>query len=365
MTKIVSFSDFSVFKKAKQKRNLLDLTLELTARCNNDCNHCYNNLPKDDSCAIKKELTTKETKGIIDQAFDLGALRVLLTGGEVLLRDDFFDLYKYIKKKGFLVSVFTNATLISEAHIKLFKKYPPRNLEVTVYGLSNKEYATVTKTNNFSMFKSGIDKLLSESIPVTLKSMIFKSNISSLEETTEFCTNVSHTDFRYDPFLTLRTDRNQKRNQKIINERLSIDEIIKLEKQDPARLEAVKNKRLNIDKKEKSLSAPEKLFKCGAGRFSCFISYDGFFRLCRPLVNTKCVYNLRKGTLKEAWEKFVPDVLALTSEKKSYRDNCGICKIRDLCMWCPASADLETGELDGHVNYFCVLAKQRYGICIE
>jgi len=102
----------------------------------------------------------------------MGVLKVLLTGGEVLLRQDFSDIYTHMKKKGFLVSVFTNASLISQDHISLFKKYPPRNLEITVYGTSDSEYAKVTGTRNFAGFKAGIDMLISESIPVTLKAMV-------------------------------------------------------------------------------------------------------------------------------------------------------------------------------------------------
>ncbi|MDA3917430.1 MAG: radical SAM protein [Deltaproteobacteria bacterium] len=365
MAKTLTFSDFHLFKNAKQQRRLLDLTLELTARCNNNCNHCYNNLPQNDLKAKKKELTTSKIKEIIDQAFDLGVLRVLFTGGEALLRDDFFDLYKYTKKKGCLVSVFTNATLISEDHIKLFKKYPPRRLEVTVYGTSKEQYAKVTKTDNFSKFKSGLDRLFSASIPVTLKAMVFQSTLAFLQDITQFSTKISHTNFRYDPFLTLRTDKDPKKNLKIIKERLSVTDIIELEKHDSARLEAVKKRGFNISKEQKQSTSPERLFKCGAGQFGCFISYDGFLRLCGSLVNKKCVYDLKKGSLKYAWEEFIPEVLMMTSKKQSYIENCGICKIRDICMWCPASAELETTKLNEHVQYFCDLAKQRYEFCIQ
>jgi len=162
----------------------------------------------------------------------------------------------------------------------------------------------------------------------------------------------------------LRTDKNPEKNRKIIAERLSPQEIATLEKRDPARLEAVKKMQANAGiNSGNETDRPEKLFRCNAGMFSCFISYDGFFRLCRPLVNKKCIYDLKKGTLKQAWEEFAPEILNLASCEKSYHETCGKCKIRNICMWCPASADLETGHLDAHVKYFCNIAQQRHRNC--
>ena len=67
--------------------------------------------------AREKELTLAEIDRIAGQAVDLGALWCLLTGGEPLLRPDFADIYLLLKKKGLLVSVFTNACLVTEAHV--------------------------------------------------------------------------------------------------------------------------------------------------------------------------------------------------------------------------------------------------------
>lgn len=364
MIEETSISNFPLFKKAIQKRRLVDLTLELTARCNNNCRHCYNNLPEGDEYAIHNELKTDQLVDIIDQAFNLGVLRILLTGGEVLLRKDFFEIYTYIKKKGFLVSVFTNGTLLTNKHIRIFKKYPPWNLEFTVYGGNRKEYAKVARKDNFSQFQTGLYKLIKEKIPFTLKTMVFKSNLSQIQNISDYCKKISREAFRYDPFLTLRTDRKPKKNKGIIQERLSASQIIDLEKSDPIRLKALKN----LDNKSidyiKHYSS-EKLFQCNAGQSSCFISYDGIFRLCRPLVHSDCVYNLKKGCLKEAWETFTPIIKKLTSKDQTYNEKCGNCDIRNLCMWCPASADLETGQLDRHVDYFCQIAKKRHNICIN
>jgi MoaA/NifB/PqqE/SkfB family radical SAM enzyme len=138
LTPPVPIQDFSLWEKLKRKRALISFDLEVTARCTNNCRHCYINLPADDRAAMTAELSVDEIRAIADEAISLGALWCLITGGEPLLRDDFFDLYRALKRKGLLVSVFTNATLINMEHIKLFKNFPPRDIEVTIYGVTKK-----------------------------------------------------------------------------------------------------------------------------------------------------------------------------------------------------------------------------------
>ena len=54
----------------------------------------------------------------------MGALWCLLTGGEPLLREDFAEIYLGLKRLGLLVSVFTNACLVTPEHVELFQKVP-------------------------------------------------------------------------------------------------------------------------------------------------------------------------------------------------------------------------------------------------
>src|SRR5512136_2028929 len=126
-TSKIEIQDFTLWEKKKHSpRPLYSFDLELTARCNNNCTHCYINLPANDREAETQELTLGEIEHIADQAVEMGAVWVLLTGGEPLIRRDFADIYLMLKRKGLLVSVFTNATIIRKEHIELFKKYPPR-----------------------------------------------------------------------------------------------------------------------------------------------------------------------------------------------------------------------------------------------
>ncbi len=356
----VSLPEFSLWEKMKNKRNLVSFDLELTARCNLNCRHCYLNLPAQDKEARQKELSLDEIKKIVDEAVSLGALWCLITGGELLLRKDFFDIYLYLKKKGLLVSVFTNATLITDKHIKLFKEYPPRDIEVTVYGVTKKTYEKVTrKQGSFENFMRGLSLLLENGIKVRFKAMALRSNVRELAQIAKFCRARTKDYFRFDPFLHLRFDRDPKRNKEINSERLSPEEIVTIEEADPQRSEALEKSCDKLINPDYSHINCNHLFHCGTGNGSFTVSYDGLFRLCSSLWHPDCIYDLRKGTLLDAWENFVPKIQDMRSNRDEFLKRCRVCPIINLCIWCPAHSQLETGDLDKPVEYFCDVAHAR------
>ncbi len=356
----IPLPDFSLWKEIENKRVLISFDLEITARCNNNCRHCYIGLPEQDKLAKGREINFKQIKSIIDQAVDQGALWCLLTGGEPLLREDFTDIYLYLKRKGLLVSVFTNATLINDQYIDLFKKYPPRDIEVTVYGVMKETYEKISRVSgSFAAFMRGLDLLLKNKIKVRFKTMALRSNLQELSEISRFCRQRTKDYFRFDPFLHLRFDGDPVRNEEIKSERLSPEEVVAVEKADSERfgaLEANCDKLINDEFKHAQCSH---LFSCGAGNGGFVVSYDGLYRLCSSLVAKDCLYDLKKGTVSEAWNNFVLGVRDMRSENKNFLEECRKCALINLCMWCPAHAHLETGQLDQPIEFFCQIAHAR------
>jgi len=342
------------------KRIPFSFELEVTARCNNNCRHCTINLPAGDRVAQDKELSLEEIKEIVDQAVSMGAIWCLITGGEPLLREDFLSIYLYMKKKGLLVSVFTNVTLMTEEHVRLFQKYPPRDIEVTVYGVTQETFEQVTRrTGSYAAFMRGLALLLESEIKVRLKAMTLRSNLHEMPEIARFCREKTKDYFRLDPFLHLRYDGNQKRNEEIRSERLSPDEIAALERSDPERLEALRNSCGKLIASDSSFADCNHLFHCGAGNDSFSLSYDGLLRLCSSLWHPDCVYDLKRGNLKEAWQSFIPQVRARKSTRREFLEKCLGCPIGNLCMCCPGRAHLEIGAMDAPVDYFCRVAHAR------
>jgi radical SAM protein with 4Fe4S-binding SPASM domain len=284
----------------------------------------------------------------------------LISGGEPLLRDDFPDIYRYLKKKGLLVSVFTNATLVGEEHVVLLRKYPPRDVEVSVYGVTRDTYEAVTrKKGSFDAFMHGLNLLFDSGIKVRLKAMAIRSNVHELPEIARFCRQRSKDYFRFDPFLHLRYDGDKIRNEEIRSERLSPQEIACVERSDPERFQALEKGCDKLIVHDFAHLTCHHLFHCGTGKGSFGISYDGIFRPCSSLYHPECIYDLKKGTLEEAWKNLIPRVRAMESSRPEFLESCHVCPLINLCMWCPARAYLECGKPDAFVQYFCNVAHAR------
>ncbi len=233
--------DFSLWNKIAARRVPLSFDLEITARCNNNCRHCYINLAAGDPDARRKELTGSEIVEIAGQAAGMGALWVLLTGGEPLLRKDFAEIYLALRRKGLLVSIFTNACLVTEDHAALFRRYPPRDIEVTVYGATRETYERVTRVpGSFAAFERGLALLLGSGNKVRLKAMAVRSNFHELPAIAGLCRGHTMDFYRFDPVLHMRLDGDRARNLEIAAERLAPAEIVALEQADAERRQTLR-----------------------------------------------------------------------------------------------------------------------------
>jgi radical SAM protein with 4Fe4S-binding SPASM domain len=215
------------------------------------------------------------------------------------------------------------------------------------------------RPGSYAAFRRGLELLQQGGIKVRLKAMALRSNVHELPAIAAFGRQYTADFYRFEPLLHLRYDGDPQRNEEIRAERLSPAEIVALEQGDEERARA-------LDKACDKLIVPglahyqcDHLFHCGSGNKSFVVSYDGIFRLCADLWHPDCVYDLRRGTLAEAWQELVPRVRDMRSTKPEFLEGCRRCPIFNLCLWCPAHAHLETGELDGSVPYFCQVAHAR------
>ncbi len=130
-----------VHRAGAAKRIPVSGTFELTPRCNLSCKMCYIHMSGAEQASRGRELTTEEWLSVGRQAVDAGMIYLLLTGGEPLLRPDFVTIYSEMVKKGVVVSVNTNATLVTPEIVECFKKHPPETVNVTLYGASPETYS--------------------------------------------------------------------------------------------------------------------------------------------------------------------------------------------------------------------------------
>jgi radical SAM protein with 4Fe4S-binding SPASM domain len=104
--------------KVKEEDPETTFQLYLTSKCNGHCIHCY----IDAGSRADRELDTDEFLRLLDQCGNISKSKVTFTGGEPLLRADFFELAERAKKNSFEVNLFTNGTLIDEKMVSKLEK---------------------------------------------------------------------------------------------------------------------------------------------------------------------------------------------------------------------------------------------------
>jgi radical SAM protein with 4Fe4S-binding SPASM domain len=339
----------------KDKRPLLSrLDMELTERCNNNCIHCCINLPAGDQMAKEKELYTAETKDILIEAASLGCLTVRFTGGEPLLREDFEEIYLFARKLGLKVLIFTNATLITPHLAELFVRIPPlETIEITVYGMKSESYEAVTRTpGSFKAAWKGIDLLLKNEVPFVVKSVILPQNRDEMEEFEAWAASIPWMNEKpsYSIFFDLRHRRDsQEKNRFIEMLRPSPEEGLKIITRRQERY--VRNMR---DFCSKFTRPPgDNLFSCGAGTGGGCVDAYGHFQLCMLLRHPDTVYDLKRGSIKDAMVNFFPNIRATKAVNPNYMTRCASCFLKGLCEQCPAKSWIEHGTLDDPLEYHC------------
>ncbi len=340
---IIPYHIFSERIHAKVTKERIPVVggIDLTERCNLKCAHCY--IAHDPK---KKEMGREEIFRILDEITDAGCLWFLITGGEPLVRDDFLDIYTYAKKKGLIVTIFTNGTLITPYVADCLKEYIPFIVEITLYGITKETYEKVTGIpGSFKRCREGIDLLLERDIPLKLKTMVMTLNKNELWDMMDYAER-SGVEFRFDPVLNPGLDG----SKNPCSLRISPEEVVELDLADEKRSKEWRE----FCKKFIGLPQSRNLYNCGAGVSSFHIDSYGQMSVC--ITSRYQNYDLLQGSFHKGWDNFFPQFL---DQKPKGEYKCGQCELISLCGQCPGWAWLEHGNPESPVEYLCQIAHLR------
>jgi Predicted Fe-S oxidoreductases len=103
---------------------------DFTHLCNLRCKHCY----QDAQAALDDELTTDEARSLIDQLAEAGVVVIAFSGGEPLMRRDFFEIASYARNKGMYIALASNGTLITPQIAARLKETGVYYVEISIDG---------------------------------------------------------------------------------------------------------------------------------------------------------------------------------------------------------------------------------------
>ena len=351
MVQTATYSDFSTMlhERFNGRRVPVEVSIEVTHRCPLECQHCYNNLPMSDGHARKQELSFDEHVHLLDQLVEAGCLWLLYTGGEIFARKDFLDIYTEAKKRGFIITLFTNGTMITPRIADHLAEYPPFNIEITLYGATRETYEALTQIpGSFGRCMRGIALLLERGLPLKLKTVPTSVNVHEVYEMKRFAEQDLGVEFKFDPMVNPRTDC----SQSPLNVRLTPEEAVALEFRDPVR--RAEYLRLVESELAANLPTSTKRYTCGGGHNGCAIDPKGKMTIC--VLSHRDGYDLRSGSFQEGWDGRLKEI---RNTRISRETICTNCRIRTLCSMCAANGELENGDAEAPVDFLCEVAHLR------
>lgn len=136
------------------------VTLVITDQCNLYCRHCW---PESGPCDDSSAVPFKALKKIIKEFADLGAEKIILTGGEPLLHPALYDILKFTYKHTSIkeICLQTNAVLLTRIHAEALAEFRETiTFRVSLEGADAKKHDYIRGTGSFDRTIKGLNILV-------------------------------------------------------------------------------------------------------------------------------------------------------------------------------------------------------------
>lgn len=322
----------------------LNVQLDLTYRCNERCVHCY--LDHEDH----GEMTTKEIKELLDQMADAGVFILTLSGGEIFLRKDFFEILEHARRLMFCVKLKTNAVFIREKEASRIRDLGVESIQVSIYSHRPEIHDAITLVKG-SLIRSvdAIRFLKSQGLKVIIANVLMTQNMADYQGVRALAAELG-VECTLDPTVTPMMDGDRSTVTLGVNQD-NLRQVFR----DPSLIG-------NVDEfcaipGESDQSALEGT-PCSAGHTACYVSpYGDVF----PCVQ----FPLPTGNIRR--QRFV-DIWRNSSEMNEVRSirlkdltTCTSCTHVTSCTRCPGLAYME-GNMRGPSSQDCEKSFVRTGV---
>ena len=325
---------------------LLHTGLLITNGCNLRCIHCSvsSTNPSED------ELTTSEAKKLLDEALDLGLMRLAISGGEPFLRKDLLKILKNIDFEELGIVINTNATLMSkETAEKLSELNNLIGITVSLDGATAKTHEFIRGFGTFPKVLTGIRKLVDHGIQTAVTCVYSKHNLHELWEIASISCNLGIRVLRYLSLKPVGRGKNLK-NLLLdpVEEFKAINEIAQISKYYRGKMKVYANSPPALIPAD-TLESFDYSTGCPVSITLLEILPKGEVVPCTTFGDLGFTLgNIRNTNLSQIWN----DSLLLKRIRKCINPDtlqgvCGRCKLRYSCIgYCRAGAYREYGKLD-------------------
>lgn len=317
----------NLMKKALKENIPIRAMIELTHRCNLTCSHCFI------APTLSGELTLAEIKTLLKDLSELGTILLTLTGGEVLVRKDFFDICSYARELGFALHIKTNGTLINEGIAEEISRLNPISVDVSFYGADAESHDGVTGVKgSFNASIRAVEQLAASEVPVLINTVLMMGTSNSYAETRDLAKSLG-VGFQIDPVVVVKSDGSAETIACRTDESCLADFMTDM-----------------IDDYSKSLVTnvtfddAREARPCASGATGIFVSADGIVSPC-VLLRLDCG-NVKDNSIRDIWHG--SELLAqVRNIRVKHLTDCGQCELFGYCRRCTGLAYLEDHDMYG------------------
>ena len=325
----------------------LAVHLDLTYRCNERCVHCY--LDHDDH----GEMTTAEILRVLDQAAEAGTFFLTLSGGEIFMRRDLFEIIGHARKRLFAVKLKTNAVMVTRAKAARIRRLGVESVQVSVYSHRAEAHDAITKLpGSFARTVEGVKRLREEGVKVSFANVLMKGNEDDYPHVRALAQSLG-AGFSIDPMITPMMDG----GRGVLD--LNID---------AARLAALyRDESLTGEAEAPDARGPvaaedaAEMIPCSAGHTLAYISPYGEVFPCVQFPYS--CGNVRTQHFADIWRSS-PQLAEVRAVRLSEVEGCSTCANGATCTRCPGLAYTE-GNMRGPSTQDCERSYARTGIASE
>jgi len=243
-------------------KDLLSVNWEITRKCNLNCIYCRVSGGE----GKKDELSFEQAKTVVNKLAKLKYSHIKFTGGEPLLKEYFWDLVKYAHNKNMLVSLFTNATLVTDRNIGFFKKYIT-SAAVSIDSL-DKQQNTQLRRGPVDQVINKIQQLRDAGVHVVLSSTITKINIDQIPVLIELARKLKIKEIKINDFVA--NGRAKENENLLVLSRPLKEQVVNM----AGKIKKVFNEAVTVQER----------FPCECSNNDIFINYKGDVYPCVELV---------------------------------------------------------------------------------
>jgi len=274
----------------------IDIYLAVTNQCNLHCRHCFSLSGKNN-----EDLSTGKLLAVVRQIIKLKVLRIAIAGGEPLMRKDFFRVLKALGRSKSIITLNTNATLITESAAKRLSEFPVKAYVVSLDGSCPRIHDKLRGRSSFNKAVKGINNLLKYKLPVIISTTVTRINCKDLNDIAKLGKRLGVNAVRFNRIVY--AGRALCYDKKFIMDKSQRAQALKTAK----RLKKIFGNFVTGSlfqvgcgpkKNEKGRFLLEN--GCGAGANKCAIRHDGLVTPCSILWDIKAG-DLRKSDLSWIW----------------------------------------------------------------